>query len=263
MRFDSTARWEGWREQPEPKLRRLQAELLEERAGWKRRKPCPSTETPQCSPPPALEDSKCNRREGTHSTEHTESKVGESPVTGSKEHLKDQHHCQQDAFPKAEGRAVPYPNSCLRNIWLSMDKSDPSDLSNSCVHACTSACFEGDYIFKQGAVTRPALGMQTATLETAPPGPQDFTVCPSSLQADNCPTAESTQRVGDEGFWEESTFNLVPLLRSSQKEDLFQIHFRILAGDRARSSPALCQSPSSSPSIHLQKTAFWWLQRSS
>lgn len=48
------------------------------------------------------------------------------------------------------------------------------------------------------------------------------------LSTDNCPAAESTQRVGDEGFWEESTFNLVPLLRNSQKEDLFQIHFRIL-----------------------------------
>lgn len=34
-----------------------------------------------------------------------------------------------------------------------------------------------------GAVTRPALGMQTATLETAPPGLQDFALCPSSLQA--------------------------------------------------------------------------------
>lgn len=44
----------------------------------------------------------------------TESKDGESPITGSKEHLKDQCRCQQDAFPKEEGRAVPYHNSCLR-----------------------------------------------------------------------------------------------------------------------------------------------------
>lgn len=51
---------------------------------------------------------------------------------------------------------------CGRNIWLSMD---PSDLPDFCVHACTSACSEHDYIFKQGAVTRPAPGMQTATLQ--------------------------------------------------------------------------------------------------
>ncbi|KAM9527040.1 uncharacterized protein ACIB01_015194 [Guaruba guarouba] len=80
--------------------------------------------------------------------------------------------------------SVPYPNSYLRSIWLSVDKSDPSDLSDSCMHACTSAYFEGDYILKQGAVTRPALGIQTATLETAPPGLQDFALCPNSLQAD-------------------------------------------------------------------------------
>lgn len=64
-----------------------------------------------------------------------------------------------------------------------MGKSDPSDLSDFCVHACTSACSKSDYIFKQGAVTRPALGMQTALLETVPPGLQDLAFCLSSLQA--------------------------------------------------------------------------------
>lgn len=58
-----------------------------------------------------------------------------------------------------------------------MGKSDPSDLSEFCVRACTSACSRSDYIFKQGAVTRPALGMQTAILETAPPGLQDPAFC--------------------------------------------------------------------------------------
>lgn len=34
------------------------------------------------------------------------------------------------------------------------------------MHACTSVCSESDYIFKQGAVTRPAPGMQAPTLQT-------------------------------------------------------------------------------------------------
>jgi len=66
---------------------------------------------------------------------------------------------------------------------LNMGKWDLSDLPDFCVHACTSVCSKSDYIFKQGAVTRPALGMQTATQETAPPGLQDLAFCLSSLQA--------------------------------------------------------------------------------
>lgn len=63
-----------------------------------------------------------------------------------------------------------------------MGKSDPSDFSSFCVQACTSACSKSDYIFKQGAVTRPALGMQTAILPTALTGLQDLAFCLSSLQ---------------------------------------------------------------------------------
>lgn len=41
-------------------------------------------------------------------------------------------------------------------------------LLHACLYQCV--CSRSDYIFKQRAVTRPALGMQTVMLETASPG---------------------------------------------------------------------------------------------
>lgn len=54
-------------------------------------------------------------------------------------------------------------------------------LLHACLYQCV--CSRSDYIFKQGAVTRPALAMQIAVLETASPGLQDLTFCLCSLQA--------------------------------------------------------------------------------